>query len=426
MKNYIYLIIALFVFSFGLIGQQKSDFATVQRFQSLTKSISNNIDQAKTVQECAEANTSIDAIEKEFAGDKALLDKAVYPDGYDKTVEQLRGKLLLRQRDLGVIESQLVRIAELEVKVRELSDQVAKLNIQNDKLMSDVQQLTQNLKKLSGDLFTSATPIDSLRNMIVKLRQGLQERDALIFALTDSLFLQYDKNVGDMKDVEKQGLMAKMERHGIVGNVKRSIIDNLTFLEATQLKGNDLVTIVRQQQRFRSQWMGLAPKLANLYLSGKAKKNEVLTVDSMLAVWGDKVDGAMWRSLNALFKEKGFAVNEFKNGQEFGASFIAFIEEQIKNTKNETNDTRYKLFSNFNENLWQTDLNAVWLPALIELQKITDVQKKEIEVKVEEWRSSVSPGASWLIYVLIVLGVAVVAILIVRFFRKPPKVTPQQ
>ena len=99
--------------------------------------------------------------------------------------------------------------------------------------MAQVQQLTANVKKLSGDLFNAATPMDSLRSMIVKLRQGLQERDALIFALTDSLFMQYDKNVGDMKDVEKQGLISKIDRHGIIGNVKRSIIDNITFLEST-------------------------------------------------------------------------------------------------------------------------------------------------------------------------------------------------
>ncbi len=304
-----------------LIAQQKSDYATVQRFKSLTQSISKNIDQARSVQECAEVNGSIDAMVKEFTDDKTLLDKAIYPDGFDKTIDQLRGKLLVRQKDLGFIESQVIRITELETKVRELSDQVMKLNSQNEKLLADIQLLSQNVKKLTGDLFTATTPLDSLHNMVVKLRQGLQERDALIFALTDSLFLQYDKNIGDMKDVEKQGLMGKIVQHSIIANIKRSIMDNVTFLEVTQLRGSDLVTLVRQQKRFQSQWTGLAPRLASLYLSGKAKKNEVIMIDSMLAVWGDKVDEAMWRSLNALFRERGFLVKEFKNGEEFGTNY---------------------------------------------------------------------------------------------------------
>ena len=426
MKIIIWLIALLAIMNCAFADQQKSDYAIVQHFQAVTKSIAKNIDQAKTVQECAEANNSIDETEKEFANDKVLINKANYPDGYDKTLEQLRGKLLIRQRDLGVIESQIVRITELEVKIHELSDQVSRLTSRNDSLMSEVQQLSQNVKKLSGDLFNSSTPIDSLRNLVVKLRQGLQDRDALIFALTDSLFMQYDKNVSDMKDIEKQGLLGKIDRHGIIGNVKRSILDNVAFLETTQLKGSDLVTLVRQQERFQSQWSGLAPKLTSLYLSGKSKKSEVGIVDSMLTTWGNKVDGAMWRSLNDLLKEKGFVIREFKNGDEFVANFIAFIDEQIQTANREMNDTRYKLFTNFNENLWKTDLNATWLPALTELRKISDTQKKDIETKYEKWQSSVMPGATWLMYILIILGVLLVAMVVVWIFRKEKKIPKKE
>ena len=423
MRIIVRLFVLLVVMSFMLSAQQKSDYATVQRFQTVTKSIVKNIDQAKTVQECAEASTSIDAVEKEFADEKELLNNANYPDGFEKAIEQLRGKLLIRQRDLGVIESQIARMTDLEVKIHELSDQLMKLTEQNESLLADVQKLTQSVKKLSGDLFNSATPMDSLRNMIVKLRERIQDRDELVFALTDSLFLQYDKNVGDMKDIEKQGLLSKIDRHDIIGNIKRSIADNIAFLDATQLKGIDLVTLVRQQQRFQSQWIGLEPKLTSIYLSGKSKKNEVAFVDSMLAAWGNRVDSAMWRSLYTLFKEKGFVIREFKNGGEFSTNFIAFLESEIQNTNNESNDTRYKLFTNFNETLWQTDLNPTWLPALSELHKISDTQKKDIEAKIEKWHASVMPGVSWLIYILIVLGVLLVAIIVVWILRKGPKPT---
>jgi len=421
MNTIVRLIALLAIMSLVLAAQQKSDYALVQRFQTTTQSISINIDQAKTVQECAEANASIDAAEKEFGDDKKLLNKANYPDGFDKKIEQLRGKLIIRQRDLGVIESQLKRITELEEKINILSDQVMNLTNQNETLMAQVQQLSQNIKKLSGDLFNSTTPIDSLKNLIVKLRQGLQERDALIFALTDSLFMQYDKNVSDMKDIEKQGLLSKLDRHGIIGNVKRSILDNVTFLETTQLKGSDLVTLVRQQKRFRSQWTGLAPKLASLYLNGKSKMSEISVVDSMLNAWGDKVDSGMWRSLNMLIKDKSFVVKEFKNGDEFVVNVLAFLDEQIQRVNKETDETEYKLFSNFNESLWLTDLNATWLPALAELGKISEIQKKDIESKYEKWHAAVTPGATWRTYVLIVLGVLLVAFIGIWIFRKGPK-----
>jgi hypothetical protein len=127
-----------------------------------------------------------------------------------------------------------------------------------------------------------------------------------------------------------------------------------------------------------------------------------------------------------LFKEKGFTVKEFKNDGEFVASFIAFFDEQTQNVNKETDDTRYKIFANFNENLWQTDLNATWLPALTELRKISDTQKKDIEAKFESWHASVMPGAKWLTYILIVLGVLLVAIVGVWVFRKGPKTTQKE
>jgi hypothetical protein len=257
--------------------------------------------------------------------------------------------------------------------------------------------------------------------LIVKLRQGLLERDALIFALTDSLFMQYDKNVSDMKDIEKQGLLSKLDRHGIIGNVKRSILDNVTFLETTQLKGSDLVTLVRQQKRFQSQWTGLAPKLASLYLSGKSKLSEISVVDSMLTAWGDKVDSGMWQSLNMLIKEKSFVIREFKNGDEFVVNVLAFLGEQIQRANKETDDTEYKIFTNFHESLWLTELNTTWLPALTELGKISETQKKDIESKYEKWHAAVTPGATWRTYVLIILGVLLAAFIGIWIFRKRPK-----
>jgi len=421
MKNILRFIILLLFSSMVLIAQHKSDYATVQLFRSKTQSISKNVDKANSVQKCAELNASVDALERDFSEDKVLLNKAIYPEGYNRTIEHLRAKLIVRQKDLGFIESQVIRITELEATVRGLTDQIKKLDERNEKLLSDIQTLTKNVQKLTGNLFNAATPLDSLRNMIVRLNQGLQDRDALIFALADTLFLQYDKNVSDMKDVEKQGLLGKIEKHSVISNVKRSVMDNVAFLETTQLKGSDLVALVRQQKRFQSQWTGIAPKLSSIYLNAKTRKYEVSTVDSMLSVWGDKVNFAMWRSLNSLFKQKGFFVKEFRNGEEFSTNFVSFLSEQIQNPNEETNDTRYKLFTNFYENLWLADINAIWLPALTELNKISDTQRKNIEAKVEKWRSTVSPGASWLIYVLVLLGVLLIPILAIRLFPKAPK-----
>ena len=302
----------------------------------------------------------------------------------------------------------------MEAKIKEISEQIGKLNEQNEKLLADVQRLSQNVQKLTGDAFSSLTPIDSLRRQIVQLHAGLAERDALIFSLVDSLFLQDDKNVTDMKDVERQGLLGKVEHHGIFANIKRSLQDNLLFIEATTLKQSDMASILKQQQQFRTQWTGIGPKLAGLY-AGKQKKNDVALVDSMLQQWSSKVDAATWRSLNTLFKEKEVWIKEFTNGDEFSDNLIAFIDTQIKNGGGQSQEARYTFFKNFDENVWTPELSP-WLASLVDAQKITPDQKKNIEGKVLEWRSAVKPGSFLWIYIGIVIVLLVLggAVLFVR------------
>ena len=53
-----------------LTAQQKSDFATVEKFQAKVKSITKSIETATTAQECAEISSVLDATEKEFKDTK--------------------------------------------------------------------------------------------------------------------------------------------------------------------------------------------------------------------------------------------------------------------------------------------------------------------------------------------------------------------
>ncbi len=433
MRVTLLIVLSIALFCVSTIGQEKSDYSTVQQFRENVKTIEANIDNAKTSQECTDISASIARLETTFSSERELLDKTLYPDDYGKVIEQLRAKLTLRQHDLGTIDSQGVRIVELEAKIKELSDQLAKLNLDNEKLMSDVKSLSSNIQKLTGNDFNAATPIDSLRALIVQLRQGLQRRDQLVYALADSLFLQYDKNVSDMKDVEKQSLTGKLERYGILPTVKRSIQDNLAFLESTQLKGTDLVTLIRQQQQFTSQWKGLSPKISTLYATksaakgkaGKSSASETASIDSLLTTWGYKVDVAMWRSLNQLFRDHGFIVKDFGSGKEFIMNFSSFIEEQTQNTKQEDKNKRYKFYQNFEDGVWKGEFGVIWLPALVQTQKITVEQKKDIEDRIAVWRASVEPGTSWTTYALFLIGLAVLIGVLVWMFRKkniPPPV----
>jgi hypothetical protein len=189
-----------------------------------------------------------------------------------------------------------------------------------------------------------------------------------------------------------------------------------------------MASILKQQQQFRMQWSGIGPKLAGLY-PGKQKKNDVALVDSMLKQWSSKVDAATWRSLNTLFKEKEVWIKEFTNGNEFSENFIAFVDAQIKNTEGQSQDARYTFFKNFDENVWTPELSP-WLVSLVDAQKITPDQKKNIDEKILEWRSAVKPGSFLWIYigaalVLLVLGGLALFVRKKKLMRQKPALPDQ-
>ncbi len=406
------IVILLIIAAVSLVARQKSDRAIVDKFEKTVKELYRASDSAKTVQDCADINASIDEMEKEFAPHKTLLDRSLYPDDYLKNIDNLKGRLLIRQKDLGVIETQFTRIVELESQVRELSGKVASLTQENDKLLSDA-------KNLQAAVATNQALFDSLKSVISKLQQNLKERDNLIFAILDSLFMQYDKNVASMNDVEKQGISGKLERRNVLTNIKKSIADNLQFLESTNLAPGDYAEIARQHQRFASQWKGIGPKLANIYLSGKQKKNEVALIDSMLSTWSIKVDLSTWKALASLLSKGGIQVKPFSNGAEFSTNFLEFMDAEIKNVKQEQGDVRAKRYNMFNDMAWSTDLKPTWLPVLVESGKITADQKTEIENKFKSWQSAIAP-VSPIVYIIIVILVAIVLWSLSRYVRKKP------
>jgi hypothetical protein len=408
MKTKLYIFI-LFLCSVCLLNaRQASERVIVNKFEESIKELSLYADSAKTVQDCAEISSMVDAIEAKYAEKRELLDRALYPDDYSKTIEKLKGKLLIRRNDLGVIETQYARIADLELQVLGLSNKIDSLDKENEKL-------SNTIKRLSGNKVL----VDSLKMVINKLRQNLIDRDEVIFSLVDSLFLQYDKNVTNMTDIEKQSVYGKFERRNVFTGLKKSVEDNLNFLRTTNLTPTDYVEIARQNSQFTSQWKGVGPKLANIYLSGKKKTDEVAQIDSLLGVWSKEVDRSNWGTLNTILTKNGINLKPFNSGDEFTANFTGYVDELIKNTMEEPEDVRAKQFNAFNDNVWKNNIKPTWLPVLLESGKLTEEQVQKIEHAVDNWKSAVSP-----ISPLVYIGIAVVIIAIIiglamRLRKKP-------
>ena len=157
-------------------------------------------------------------------------------------------------------------------------------------------------------------------------------------------------------------------------------------------------------------------------LSGKQKKNEVALIDSMLSRWSVKVDRSIWKTLASLLEKGGVRLKPFSSGTELTANFSEYVDTEINNPKQETEDVRAKRYNTFNDLAWKTDLKPIWLPVLAESGKITADQKAEIEKQFDLWHSAVTP-VSPIVYVLVVILIAIVIWSLSRYVRKKPVVT---
>jgi predicted nucleic acid-binding Zn-ribbon protein len=399
-----------------LRSQERSDFQTVKAFESQIKALSASIDEVQTVQECADVSLEIDRIEREFAPSKELLDKALYGDKFDERIKRLRFELSLAQEKLGVIEAQVTRIAELEEQVRVLSGEVERLSGENLKLLSDVERLSGNIKTLGESSAATGALVDSLRKVIGQLQKGIKERDQMIFALVDSLFQQYAKPVEQMADTEKRGLALRMDRNNIVTGVKSSIENNLKFLERAELKGSDLAAILQEHQRFSSQWKGLGPKLASIYLTSKQKAKELATVDTMLAAWSAKANDAYWRGVSdAIAKGTGLDVVPYRSGNEFVTGVTGYINARM--AADAPSEEKAKDFARFDE-MWNGEMVEGWLPLMESRGDLSADQRKLVEAKVQEWRESFEATSPFTYALLFVVIVAILTGLYVKMRKK--------
>ena len=390
-----------------LISQVRSDYEVTQAFEREANAIARAVTDANTVVECVDIESRITELDSTYREYKDLLDRALYPDGFEGRLAKLTGQITYAKGKITIIETQYDRITELETHVRELSSQVQQLSGQNTKMLSEVRRLS-----------ASKLTIDSLNAVIIKLRQGLRDRDNLIFALVDSLFLQYDKDVTAMSDQEKRGVAARLERRNVFSGIKQSIDDNIRFLESTTLSGNDLMRIMDEQAAFASKWSGLGKKLADVYVATKSRREaELATIDTMLNQWKSTLGSLFWRSLNDIFVRNEVPIPVFSTASEFQASLNVYLDEEIRKARDEKDGQRYFRYQAFADSVWFGNVEPNWIPAMVKSGDLSQPQVEEIEDKVGEWKDIVSPPLT-MVYVIIAVVMLVVVLYLYRRYSK--------
>jgi hypothetical protein len=408
---------ALVLFPASLAAQQ-SDFAVKKDFEARYERLTRFMDGATNTTELDTLKRVIDGLEIDFAPRAPFLDKALYPATFDQKMKALRLQYARTYDMLHVMETQGSQIMQMEGTIRDLSVSLDTLRRERDALFLELKQ--------------NRTSIAAMRETIKKLQAHLKANDQLLFALVDTLFMPYGKDLAHVGDAQRSSLSTQLEKANILTRVHDIASDNLRFLKATEFQATDFASLIDNYQQFSSRWVGLSDKIlavsraeatvgaSTAPLSGTPGTpgktppivHDVPTspVDSLVIEWHAALQKAFWSALLKEFTNQHLAVTPFADAPGFSASIRAFVSE-LQASKG---DPRV-----FVEDVWKARVDREWKAALIRESMLGKDEYAALNALV----TGLTPPAVDTRYLMYVGIIAIVAAILWWFLARKRKPT---
>jgi|WetSurMetagenome_2_1015567.scaffolds.fasta_scaffold21760_3 hypothetical protein len=423
-----------------LATAQESDFEVKRNYELAYTTIRQRIDSATTVAELDSLLLRLNGLETQYAVKSRFLDKALYPDDFAGSIHKLRQYHGLTYERVYLIQTQGIAIKDYEARLTALEGRIDSLTTQNRQLLGDLKAARQSLTQL--------------RERVRRLSAAMLSRDRLIFALVDTIFLPYDKDMQQVSDVQKEAIARKLLKSNIVARVYDIAADNVKFMEATQLQGKDFKGMFDQVQQFKTKWSGLREKLnavaqtADAALlekessapattpgaapgrkpaTGKPRtpaaaaadsaaaaaqrlqlEQPAMFVDTALTQWEAGLQKAFWAGLAREFSSKGAPLQPFSDG----AGFTAAIQSYVDSAKKDGRDV-----SAFVKEVWKEKVDKEWREVLERDEVLGKAQYASLDKMVSE----IGEKQFDLKFLLYIVLAAAAALLIYWVFGRKPK-----
>ena len=389
----------------------QSDREIVDNFKKEYSAIEQAIKNATSLEELNNVVIKIDSLKLTYAPHKELLDKSLYPDKYDVSIEKLNKAYLLRQGDFATIDV-------LQTQVGELKQQVDFLNERNNELILKVRSLEAQTQK-------DAKTIKKLQSLVAELQSAIQERDDLVISMVDSLMPPIMREKENLSAEDKKKVASEEQKNNVLNNVKTTIRDNIRFMKVTSLKPADLKTIRQQQKDFAAVWQKVGVRLVEVYAGNGRKSEELKQIDELFDNWYAAMEKEAWDSINEEFLLHGIELRSFENGQQFTSAVLMFIGDEIKNHGVKSDEEAKRVYANFADSTWFAVIEPVWMTYLVENKMLKDEEKNQMESKIADWRHELYPSYWW-IYLIIAVVIIAGGVFIFMRGRKPKAIAKEQ
>ena len=399
---------------------QRSDFALKNDYEDRYRRIAAHLDSATATQEIESLKGDVDKLESDYTQHQQFLDKALYPLTFNESIAKLRSLQVLTYDRVYLIRTQGVKLSELESRIGSLTTRLDSLTAQRDQLFGELQESRKSLS--------------ALREAVKRLTANLTAKDKLIFAIADSIFLPYGKDLHQVADLQKEAIGQRLDRANVLTRVYEIAADNVKFLDVTQLQGKDYGNLIEQYQAFTGRWAGLKEKITDvaatnaMVASGSTGKGSAKTpvvrggkeirgasetaaaqsahVDSVLAEWRARLNAGFWGGLQKEFTTAGIAVAPFNDGPSFSSS----IRQHVASLAASKQDPQP-----FVETLWKQKIDKEWREGLSKDAMLGKTEYAALDKLVSE----LSRETIDMTFVAYIAGILVIVVLIwLLIFRK--------
>jgi len=115
----------------------------------------------------------------------------------------------------------------------------------------------------------------------------------------------------------------------------------------------------------------------------------------------------VWKNIREEFAYNNINLIEFTNGEEFTTVLTSFIDDAIKNIGVKSPAESNLTYSSFSDSTWFKVISPNWIPYLIDNEMLDIKQKRNVELKISDWKGRLTPSSFGWMYVLIaVIAVA--------------------
>ena len=403
-KNIFFTGIVLILILVVNLSYAQQDYQIVQNFKTKAQKIENAIRDADSLSQLNQISSDIEKLKDDYNQYKNLLDKSLYPDDFNGSIDKLNNQLSLRKGDF-------TQINILQTQVVELKDQFDQLNQRNNELMNQVSLLEEQSKK-------DKQKIAQLERSVAELRASIKKRDDLVMTMVDSL-IPASSRVQNMSSEQKQNLISEAKKVNLISNITKSIHDNIKFIELTKLNPDDIKQMKKQEADFAKMWRNVGPKIIDIYSEKGENINHLKEIDSAFTEWHNAINDEPWNTIREEYSKYNIILPKFSSGKEFMRSMDSYINDQIKNIKVKSKEEAEQEYNYFVDSVWFSQVTTKWIPYLTENNMIKPAQKDSIESKISQWNDEIHPSKFNWLYVIIGLLIIVVAFLLLR--KRNPK-----